>query len=182
MSEDKQLCDRCDASDPKPAVFHYLWDWGEKGMACAEHAQLLQQTATQLNRTISLHPLQLTQAAPLERDERTQLKAKALVIEEELNEAKARGLDLYRANTQLAGDVQLHKVRNAELEAQNKDLRAEVERLRNDVANRDSEAGRLVLENQRLETLAAFMPTERRDLGLSELDLPTTGQGHTVDG
>lgn len=170
--EDKQLCDRCDAGDQQPATFHYLWDWGEKGLACSKHATLLQQTATQLQRTISLHPLQAAAPAPLERDERTKLKAATLVVEEELQEAKARGLDLYRVNTQLVGDVQLHQVRAAELEAQNKDLRAEVERLKGDVANRDSEAAKLVLEISRLKTLTAFAPTQRVDLGLSEEDLP----------
>lgn len=170
------VCDRCDASNAKPATFHYLWDWGEQGHACSEHATLLQQTAGQLNRNVSIHPLQAAAPAPLQRDERTKLKATALVLEEELEEAKSRGLDLYRVNTQLRGDVQLHKVRATELEAQLKDVRAEVEKLAEEVSKRDLEHGELVLEIERLKTLTAFSPSERRELGLSDED-PTRVDG-----
>lgn len=162
------LCDRCDADNRKPATFHYLWDWGEQGNACSEHAQQLQQTAISLNRNVSLHPLQPSAAAPLERDERTKLKASALVLEEEVNEAKARGLELYRVNTQLRGDVQLLKTRNAEAEAQLRDSRAEIEKLAAEVAKRDAEHGQLVMEIDRLKTLVSFSPSDRRELGLTD--------------
>lgn len=173
-----QKCGSCD----KPAVYGYQWDWGEQGLACAEHAALLQQTATQLSRTVNVFPLQRVNPEPLTRDERTRLKATALVLEEELEEAKSRGLDLYRVNGQLRNDVQLHKVRNTEAEAQLKDAHAEINRLNNELQKRELEHGELVQQLEEAKTLAAFSPSERRELGLGDDPTVVDGTRPRTDG
>lgn len=177
-------CDRGEVGAPcgAKAVFGYQWDWGEKGHCCAEHATLLQQIGTQISRGVTLHPLHDAAPAPLLRDERTKLKAAALVLEEELEEAKSRGLDLYRINTQLRGDVNLLKVRNAEADAQLKDARAEVELLTEELAKREREAATMALELDRLQSLAAFTAEERTEAERRELGLSDDPEGSRVDG
>src|SRR5215211_15893 len=100
------------------AVFMYQWDWGKSGVSCARHAQLAQQIAGQISRNVVLSPLRPPESAPMQRDERTQLTARALVLEAELDEAKGRGLELYRANVALTQQVQTLTVRERELNAQ----------------------------------------------------------------
>lgn len=171
---DTYKCDRdnCGAD----ATFSYAWEWGEKGYCCSLHATLLQQIAGQISRSVMIVPLQRTRPEPLQRDERTRLKATAFVLEEELTEAKNRGLELYRINGQLRGDVQLMKVRNAEADAQLKDAHAEINRLNNDLQKRELEHGEMALEIDRLKTLVSFSPSERRELGLSD-ENPTVVDG-----
>lgn len=154
----------------------YQWEWGEKGYCCSLHATLLQQIAQQINRSVLIMPLQRTTPEPLQRDERTKLKATALVLEEELTDAKNRGLELYRINGQLRGDVQLMKVRNAEADSQLKDAHAEINRLNNELQKRELEHGEMALEIDRLKTLVSFSPAERRELGLSD-ENPTVVDG-----
>lgn len=180
-------CDRGEAGAPcgAKAVFAYQWDWGEKGTCCAEHATLLQQIGNTISRGVTLHPLHDPTPAPLQRDERVRLVAANLVVEAELEEAKSRGLELYRINTQLRGDVQLFRVRNQEADAQLADARAEIELLKEELEKRDREASELVLEVERLKTLAAFQPIEPRELADAErraLGLSDDPGGSTVDG
>lgn len=150
------VCDR----DPKcgeSAVYSYMWDWGEKGVCCALHAQLAQQVASQISRGVVLSPLRAPEAEPMQRDERTRLKAHALVVEEELNEAKGRGLELYRANVDLTLQVQTLKVREREMNAQLKDRDARIAHLEGQLSERDAEHAELTEEIGRLRTLEAFV-------------------------
>ena len=144
----------CDAE----ATHSYAWEWGEKGVRCGTHAPLLQQTAAQIGRTVAISTLNLPGPEPLLRDERTRLVANGLVLEAELEEAKARGLELYRINDQLRGQNHLLTVREAEAHAQLKDAQALVERLRSELGSREAELANLVMETERLRTLAAFTP------------------------
>jgi hypothetical protein len=107
-----QICDRdCD----KAAVFAYVWEWGESGVCCAEHAAVLQQTASNLGRSVTL--TSLNQApAPLERPERTRLIAEKLAAEAELEEVKKAGADLYNDNHKLTLQVQSLTTRKNSLE------------------------------------------------------------------
>jgi chromosome segregation ATPase len=82
---------------------------------------ILQQTANNLGRSITFGVITNGATPPLQREERVKLKAEAFVLAEELSEAKARGLDMYRQNTQLTAQVQSLTVRNREAEAQKKD-------------------------------------------------------------
>jgi len=139
------------------AVFMYSWDWGKQGVCCARHAQLAQQVAGQISRNVLLSPLRPPEAAPMLRDERTQLTAKALVLESELDEAKGRGLELYRANVQLTQQVQTLTIRERELNAQLKDRDARIGHLEGQLEERDTEHAELTEEIGRLRTLEAFV-------------------------
>jgi hypothetical protein len=164
---EQALCDRGGdgVACGKPSVFAYLWDWGERGTCCAEHATLLQQIATQINRTVTLHPLlSAPVAAPLTRDERTTLKAAVLVIEEELEEVKSRGLELYRLNNELLKTNNMLTVREREARAQLKDREGEVLHLRGELESRDAEHGELVLEVERLRTLERMVNAPERNV------------------
>jgi hypothetical protein len=135
-----------------------MFDWGESGKCCSEHSFLLQQSAGQLQRTVQISPLAPVGPVPLTRDERVRLKSESYALEAELEEAKARGLELYRENQTLAKTAQAARVRATESEAQLKDALADVARLRGDVEQRDQEHGALVEEVERLRTLEKFLP------------------------
>jgi chromosome segregation ATPase len=142
------MCDQKDCNSP--ATLSYVWAWGENGMCCSMHQGTLQQTATNLERTIQFAPLVAAAAAPLQRDERTRLIANALSLEAELEETKARGVELYNQSTQLTQQVQTLTVRNREADAQLRDqkigfadMQAELDRKTADLGNAVDELGRL---------------------------------------
>jgi hypothetical protein len=113
------LCDQSEGAEP--ATHSYVWEWGHSGTCCARQVPILQQTANNLGRSITFGVLTSGATPPLQRDERAKLKAEAYVLAEELSEAKARGLDMYRQNTLLTAQVQSLTVRNREADAQRKD-------------------------------------------------------------
>ena len=119
MDQPITLCDQ--SATPTPATHSYVWEWGKSGTCCAAAVPVLQQTANNLGRSITFGVLTSGATPPLQRDERVKLKAESFVLAEELSEAKARGLDMYRQNTQLTAQVQALTVRNREAEAQKKD-------------------------------------------------------------
>jgi hypothetical protein len=142
------LCDQ--SSTPEPATHSYTWEWGASGTCCAAQVPLLQQTAQNLGRGITFGVLTSGATPALQRDERTKLKAEAFVLAEELSEAKARGLDMYRQNTALTSQVQALTVRNREAEAQKKDavaarneMDARLAALEAENASLNDEVGRL---------------------------------------
>lgn len=155
-----QTCDRTSAEGVvcgELATQAYSWEWGETGVCCDKHATLLQQIAAQVNRALTLSPLQRG-PQPIGRDERITLTARALVLEEELEAAKIRGLELYRINTQCVAEMKLAKVREDEARVQLIEAEKQVTRLIEDVAKRDAENARLLSELQRLQLLESFQP------------------------
>lgn len=146
-------CASCD----KDAVFAYRWEWGESGVVCAEHAALLQQAAVPLNRSIVIHPIQQAAPAPIGRDERIQLTARALVLEAELEDAKTRGLDLYRRNGNLQVRLNTAIIQAREKDAQLADARLTVEKARADLSEVDRRNGEMLVELDRLRNLEAFV-------------------------
>jgi len=143
------LCDRegCDSAE---AVFTYTWDWGESGQCCARHQVELTQLQSQLKRTCQFAPLNANASPPVQREERVRLKAEALVLAEELEEAKGRGVDLYRQNQLLSAQVQALTVRGREADAQLKDAagaatawNGEMDKLRTELGNAVDEISRL---------------------------------------
>jgi hypothetical protein len=153
----------CDRDCDKPAVYAYLWDWGERGTCCDLHAILLQQVGTQISRTVQLHPLAPPGNQPVTRDERVKLQAHALVLEAELEDVKTRGLELYRLNNELLKTNNMLTVREREAKAQLKDSQLEVAQLKDAVAARDAEHGGLVLEVERLRTLEKMVNAPERE-------------------
>lgn len=152
----------CDQTDCKEDATHsYTWEWGQSGVCCAKHQFTLQQTAENLSRKIQFAPISPGATPPLQRDERVRLKAEALVLGEELAEAKARGLDLYRQNGLLTQQVQALTVRNREADAQIADLRATLAPTAERIQKLEAENGNLSDELSRLRVLLD-MPSESR--------------------
>lgn len=175
LVESKQAptCDRGTSAEPCTAAasFAYQWDWGEKGICCSLHATLLQQVAGTLNRQVMTHPLLPSTPAPLTRSERVQLQATQIVLNEELEDAKARGLELYRANGELVRQNNLLTVREREAVAQLNDVKGELAFVRDQLSAREQEHANLVMEVERLRTVEALV---------SGLTAPE--KGNVVDG
>jgi hypothetical protein len=152
---------KCDRDCSQTAVFAYTWEWGEKGVCCAEHQFLLQQTAGNLSRSINFAPIQSSVVVPMGRDERVKLKAEVYALEEESNDLRARGSLLYAENTALTRQVQAATTRLRETETLLTEDRAELVELRARLEERDAEHGSLVDELQRLRTLAKFSEPPR---------------------
>jgi hypothetical protein len=145
------LCDQSEAAEP--ATHSYVWEWGASGTCCARQVPILQQTANNLGRSITFALLNASGTPPLQREERVRLKAEALVLAEELAEAKLRGLDMYRQNTLLTQQVQSLTVRNREAEAQKKDAVAARDEMDQRLAVLESENATLNDELGRLRVL-----------------------------
>lgn len=159
-------CDQAGCS--QPAVFSYLWDWGQQGVCCAHHQLLLQQTSEPLQRKVSFSPLLAPVAAPITRDERSRLKGEVYALTEEIEDLKGRGLDLFRENTRLTTQLQALTVRNRETELQLQDAKRSLESLQQQLDDRDSEHGNLVDEVERLRSIAKFTEPSRSELGLGD--------------
>ena len=149
------LCDVDECTEP--AVFTYSWEWGQTGVCCAKHLTLLQQKSGQLQRALMFTALVPTKPAPLTRDERAKLIANGIVLEQELEEAKARGLELYRKTGELTIQIQTLTLREREAKAQLADGQRRVAELEEQLLARDREHGELVAELERLRTIAAFV-------------------------
>lgn len=151
MANQIQLCDQAGCSEA--ATHAYTWEWGQSGTVCAKHMVTLQQTAGNLGRTVQFSPINDGATPPLQREERVKLKAEALVLAEELEEAKVRGLDLYRQNTLLTQQVQSLTVRNRESEAQLKDAVRARDEMDARLQKYESENAELADELSRLKVL-----------------------------
>jgi len=113
----------------EPAVAGYQWDWGERGVCCAKHQFLLRQKQPAIGRGLQFAVLPGATTSPMTRDERTRMHATVLTLEDELRDAKSRGLELYQSNTKLAEESRRLAARNRELEAQLKDMQHEMQAL-----------------------------------------------------
>lgn len=153
---------QCDRDCSAAAVLAYQWEWGERGVCCATHAALLQQIAPQIARTVTLIPLARPMPEPLLRDERVRLTAEALVLREELEEHKVRGLEMYRINGEQQRQINTLKVRDREAAAQLKDAEQQQTYLRAKLEERDAEHAELVTEIDRLRHLEALLATPGR--------------------
>jgi len=149
------MCDEMDCQEV--ATHSYTWDWGASGNVCAKHASLLPQRAESLNRKVSVHPLQPQAPVDLTRDERIGFRAKILTLEAELDEAKGRGLELWRSNADLSKQVQTLTLRDREAKAQLSDAAARQTALQVKLDERDAEHASMLEELQRLRTLAQFV-------------------------
>lgn len=152
------MCDQ-DGCD-EPARVSYRWEWGATGQCCQKHALLLQQTAGNLSRQISLTPLAASAPLPLTRDERTKLIAEKLSAEAETEEVKGRNAEMYRQNAELTRQVQSLTVFKREADAQLKDNAIELRELRAKLEEREADLATATDELQRLQVLAAYTPSE----------------------
>jgi|SRR6186713_188997 len=170
------ICDREGCSNPANAT--YAFDWGENGICCSTHQFLLKQTADQIFRGVQFLPLANLPPAPMARDERARLKGETYALTEELEEAKGRGLELYRQNEQLMLQLQASTTRGRETELQLRDATREIERLQVELQSRDAEHGGMVDELTRLRTLAKLQPAQHVvGEGGAPAEPPTSKQG-----
>src|SRR5262245_11890217 len=144
-----EICNLC----KEQATHTYVWEWGETGVFCSTHQIVLQQTADNLQRRITFAPISSLATPPLQREERVRLRAEALVLGEELEEAKTRGLDLYRQNTALIAQVQSLTVREREAQAQRKDAVIAAEKAEVQLHDLQAENATLADELGRLRVL-----------------------------
>jgi hypothetical protein len=98
-------------------VATYVWPWGETGLTCAQHQIVLRQKASQLNRDVVITPMQPGAPTPMTRDERITSQARILTLEAELEEARTRGVEMYRSNEQLTAQLRVEQAKTAELDA-----------------------------------------------------------------
>jgi septal ring factor EnvC (AmiA/AmiB activator) len=147
-------CDQAGCSEP--AVSSYTWDWGAKGVCCATHQMLLQQSSEHLQRRVTFAPLNLA-PAPITRDERAKLKGEVYALEMECVDLKDRGAALYRENTTLTRQLQALTVRQRETEAQRDDARGELAKLAKSLEKSQAEQGEQFDELSRLRTLEKFV-------------------------
>jgi uncharacterized phage infection (PIP) family protein YhgE len=139
-----------------PPVAEFVWPWGETGLVCAHHRIILAQKSKRLNRDVVITPLQSGTPAPLTRDERIASKARIMTLEEELDEAKSRGMDLYRQLEELKAQL-VRANRNAK--AADEELKAlldERDSLRQLLGEAQLAAAR---ENDELQQLRALVPS-----------------------
>jgi hypothetical protein len=135
----------------EPAVFSYVWDWGEAGYACAKHAAVLQQTAKNLKRNVTITALAPGAPQQIGRDERTRLIAAKLAAEAETEEVKVRNAQLYQANRELTSELGRQRACIEELESQHHDLRAELEQVTKEKMTALRDLGELETDRARLE-------------------------------
>lgn len=140
----------------------FRWEWGEEGKCCDACAPLVSQTSTNLNRSVSIKPIDASASAvaPLARNERVQLIAARLAAESELEEVMQRGAQLYQSNVDLTAQVQAHALRARERDAQIEEKDDQIERLSTDLERRERELAEITTELGRLRVLAQFNPTQ----------------------
>lgn len=144
----------------KAATHHYRWEWGEEGDVCPDCIPLMHQTAANLSRTFALTTLDTVNptGAPVTRHERTQLIAAKLSAEAELEEVQQRGQKLYEANVDLTRQVQTHVMRAREHAAIVDGKDAQIDKLSEQLAGRETELAETGAELQRLKVLVQFAP------------------------
>lgn len=154
-ASDAPVCDTPGCNEP--ATLAYRWDWGQTGVSCAKHAALAQQKATSLKRAVVIHPIQQAAPEPLTRDERVQLKATAMVLEEDLKAAQSAGQQLHAKNADLQVQLSAALVKQRELSAQLDDGRAKLREAQAWSDELSAENGRLLAELDRLKHLDALV-------------------------
>lgn len=144
----------------KPATHSFTWEWGDSGYCCAEQVPLLQQQAANLGRSITFALISDAGTQPLQREERVRLRAEALVLSEELEEAKQRGLELYRQNVLLTQQVQSLTVSERESQAQRKDAVVARDEMDGRLQALEAENAQLSDELSRLRVLVDIAPPQ----------------------
>jgi len=141
----------------KPATHRFRWEWGEEGTCCFACVALMQQTAANLSRSIQFTTLDANAEPPLQRSERTLLIAGKIAAEQELEEVKSKGHELYQQNVSLAREVQQHLQRSKSLTTQVTEQTAQIEKLATQLADKESELVKQSDELQRLRLLVPFV-------------------------
>lgn len=139
-----------------PAEFAYVWPWGTPGQCCPAHRHYVSQRASQLNRgEVHFTVLDPNKPVPFLRDERTQLRAKLITAEEDMQAAHARSAQLFQQNGELAAENRRLKARTMRLEALLKDEQTDHELTK---AARDNALADAGAAQKEVSELQAMLP------------------------
>ena len=73
------------------ALYTYIWPWGQDGACCSLHRLQLNQKATQqLDTVLQFTMIDPGRPAPVSRDERIGMRAKIMVLDEDIRERDGR--------------------------------------------------------------------------------------------
>lgn len=148
----------CTVDDCKePAVALYQWPWEDHPSACcSRHQFMLHQKAETLGRPVTISPLHVA-APPMALDERQQMHAAILARNDEIEQLKSRGAELYKQNQDVIAEARRLAARNGELDTQIRELKAklvEVNKERDEMTvqrnqlSTDLERTRILVQNQ----------------------------------
>lgn len=139
-----------------PPVASYTWPWGETGLVCALHHVNLRQMEKNLKRQVTITPLQPGEPTPITRDERIASKARTLALEEECEELRKRGMELYRQHEALKEQLRVALANTAAVDAELRHAVHERDQLRELLGEAERAAAR---ENDELQQLRALVPS-----------------------
>lgn len=140
------------------AAYSYVWPWGEPGACCQNHRLHVQQRSTNLDRgQIYFVAIDPHYVAPITRDERTQLIAAKLSLQQDLDDVKARSAELYALNTKATAEARRLTSMNAELTSQLADAKTLVDRL---VSERDAARADTATAQLELQRVKAMLPAD----------------------
>lgn len=149
--EDGEIINR---SCGQPAVALYAWPWGENGACCARHQFILNQKSEQLNQHVALSPLHVP-APEMTRDERTQMHAQILALQDECAELKRQGAIMYNDNVSLQAEGRRLLARSNQLDQDVANARMAHGSLRQQYDEMTAERDELRAEIQRLKLLVS---------------------------
>ncbi len=141
----------------QPAVALYAWPWGENGACCQRHQFILHQKAEQLGQRLVISPLNVP-APAMSRDERTQMHAQILSLQDECEALKKQGTQMYNDNVQLQTEGRRLLARSNDLDTK---LAASIEahgKTRQNLDDVLAERDELKAENNRLRLLVSNAP------------------------
>ncbi|HEX7235467.1 MAG TPA: hypothetical protein VF405_00820 [Gammaproteobacteria bacterium] len=142
-----------------PVFYEFTWGWGAPGACCQAHQVNAQQIHDAQERgKIAFRPIDPAAAVlPLERDERTQLIARAMSAEQDGDAVRARAAELYNLNTELQQEVRRLRARDQEAQLQIQDRDAKIDRL---MTERDDALVKLHDAQQELQRVTLLIPRD----------------------
>jgi septal ring factor EnvC (AmiA/AmiB activator) len=111
------------------ALYAFTWDWGESGYCCGMHAVTIRHRSLALGRVATLTALRPGAVSPVTQDERIQMHARVLAAEDTVVEIKRRNSDLFEANKELTAEIRRLRIEVSQLTSQVQDARAEAAQL-----------------------------------------------------
>lgn len=151
------LCSEPDCN--QPAVFTFVWPWGDPAACCSTHRVHAQQKADALGRgALNFTPLDPGAPQPITRDERVMLRATNLTLQEELSETKALLGKLHSTNGELSSEVRRLRARGEVQEALINEIKRDNDRLIQERDSAHADAGEAKTELGRLKLMLPTPP------------------------
>lgn len=155
------------------AEFSYVWPWGTQGVCCGIHRVHLQQRAEQqLSTQLFFTILDPGKPQPVSRDERAGLRAKIMVLEEDVQSQNSLIAQHVSANSQQAEELRRQRGIITRLEGELREARDALELAEQDRDNARAECGNALRERDRLELMIRSYPADT-----SDTEPPTAAQG-----